>query len=337
MKNKKIHKSNSSSNHHIIKRAREVLKIEAQAVADQIRYLNSTFVDVVQAIHLRTRAGSKVIVMGIGKSGLIGRKIAATLSSTGTPSIFFHPAEGLHGDLGIIQEKDVILALSASGETEEIKKVLPVLKANKFILVAITSEKKSRLARLSDFVISFKVRKEACPLNLSPTASTAAMLALGDALAMALMELRGFKPSDFARLHPGGSLGKKLTMTVKDIMHTGKQNPVVSVESSVREALLEMTRTRMGATHVIDRQGRLIGFFTDGDLRRKLQEKRDLMDQPIKNVMTKNPCTITSGKTLYEALNLIKSRGFDNLPVVDEKGKPVGILDERDLLAEGIS
>lgn len=320
----------------ILNRAREVLKIEAEAITEQISHIDKDFAESVQLIHNAVSNGKKIIVMGIGKSGLIGRKIAATLSSTGTPAIFFHPAEGLHGDLGMIQPGDVLLALSASGETEEIKKVLPLLKQKRLTLISMTCEKNSRLARSSDLVICAFVRKEACPLNLSPTASTTAMLALGDALAMSLMEHKGFKPEDFARLHPGGSLGKKLTMKVKDLMHTGTENPVVHITATVQEALLEMTRTRMGATHIVDGKGRLTGFFTDGDLRRQLQEDKRLLDRPLKNVMTKKPRTITPDKTIYEALQLIQSGGFDNLPVVDRQGRPIGILDERDLLAEGI-
>lgn len=196
--------------------------------------------------------------------------------------------------------------------------------------------KRSRLAGASDVLILLSIRKEACPLNLAPTASTTAMLAVGDALAMSLMEKKGFKPADFARLHPGGTLGKKLLLTVGDLMRRGRDNPVVRASRTVREALLEMTRTRMGATHVVDRTGKLVGFFTDGDLRRSLQSGRDVLNGKLERVMTRRPRTISPESTLHEALDLIKSRGFDNLPVVDKKGRPVGILDERDLLAEGI-
>ena len=324
MKNKK--------SDYILKRAREVLKIEAEAVFSQLSHVGPHWVSIVNAIDQTTKRGGKIVVMGIGKSGIIGRKISATFSSTGTPAIFFHPSEALHGDLGMIQKNDIILALSASGETEEIKKILPVLKQKKMVLISITGNPQSELARLSNYVINSAVSNEACPLNLAPTASTTSMLALGDALAMCLMELKKFKPTDFALLHPGGSLGKKLTLTVKDVMHTGKQNPIVYCDSSVREALLEMTRTRLGATHVVDRKGILKGFFTDGDLRRKLQQDPQLLEYSMTQVMTSKPRTITLDKTLHEALILIRNYGVDNIPVVDSKGKPIGILDERDLL-----
>lgn len=329
-------KKKSSSDAGVLKSAREVLSIEAQAVKDQKAHIDGQFVRAVQILKEVTDSGGQVVVMGIGKSGLIGRKIAATLSSTGTPSLFFHPSEGLHGDLGMIQARDAILALSASGETEEIKKILPTLKERNLPLIALTAKAASRLGRAADVVIRTQVRKEACPMNLTPTASTTAMLALGDALAIALMQKRGFKPSDFARLHPGGSLGKKLFLKVSDLMHKGKENPVVSSDKTVRQALKEMTRTRLGATHVVNGKGELVGFFTDGDLRRKLEKGMDILNRRIKEVMTPNPTTITPDKTLHEALNLLRTRGFDNIPVVDGQGKPVGILDERDLLAEGV-
>ena len=321
----------------VLKRAREVLRIESQAVRDQLRHLDRNFAAAVQVLHETVARGGQIVVMGIGKSGLIGRKIAATLSSTGSPALFFHPAEGLHGDLGAIRERDCVLALSASGETEEIRKILPVLKERRLPLVALTGERRSRLARAADSLVLCTVRREACPLNLAPTASTTAMMALGDAIAMALMEKKGFKPADFARLHPGGALGKKLFMRVKNLMHTGKDNPVVRRDRTVREALLEMTRTRLGATHVVDASGRLVGFFTDGDLRRRLQKDGEVLHRPVEAVMTRRPRTISPDHTLHEALDLIRTLGFDNLPVVDGKGRPVGILDERDLLAEGIA
>ncbi len=316
--------------------AKEVLKLESQAVHDQISHLDSSFNEAVQALIKVTKLGGQVVVMGIGKSGLIARKISATLSSTGTPSFFFHPTEGLHGDLGMIRPTDGVLILSSSGETDEIKKILPLLKERKLLLIALTSEKKSRLAKACDFVLCSKVKKEACPMNLTPTASTTAMLALGDAIAIALMRMKGFKASDFARLHPGGNLGKKLTLTVRELMHTGKNNPIVKIEAHVKDALIEMSRTRLGATNVVNGDGKLVGFFTDGDLRRRLQKDSDLLKKSIREVMTLNPTVITPEKNLHEALILIQGKRFDNLPVVDENGKSIGVLDERDLLAEGI-
>ena len=321
----------------VLRRAREVLRIESRAVSDQVAHLNGRFVKAVETFHETTGRGGQIIVMGIGKSGLIGRKIAATLSSTGTPSVFFHPSEGLHGDLGMIRPGDAVLVLSQSGETDEIKKILPILKDRGLPLVAMTQREGSRLGRQADIVIRTSVRKEACPLNLAPTASTTAMLAMGDALAMALMEKNDFKLQDFARLHPGGSLGKKLNMKVRDVMRKGKDNPIVRKGSTVRTALLVMTRTRLGAAVVVDGGGRLAGFFTDGDLRRKLEKNPDLLSWKIEEAMTRNPRTISADQNLHEALHLLKTRGGDNIPVVNAAGIPVGILDERDLLEEGIS
>ena len=325
------------NNQSILRRAKSVLLIESQAVKDQIRHLDRGFQDAVEAFSLATDRGGQVIVMGVGKSGLIGRKIAATLSSTGTPAVFFHPSDGLHGDLGMIRSGDAVLALSQSGETEEIKKILPILKARKLPLVAMTQGKTSRLGRLADIVIVSSVRKEACPLNLAPTASTTAMLALGDALAMALMESKGFNFRDFALLHPGGAIGKKLALKVGDLMRKGKNNPVVRAGTSVRAALLEMSRTRLGAAGIVDARGKLIGFFTDGDLRRRLQKNPDVLRMKIDSVMSRNPTKVTPEQNIHEALTLLKTRGFDNIPVVNGAGKAVGILDERDLLAQGIA
>ncbi len=321
----------------ILRRAREVLQVESKAVSDQLRHLDAGFVKAVEGIHRVSKSGGQVIVIGMGKSGLIGRKISATLSSTGTPSFFVHPAEGMHGDLGMIRRNDALLVLSASGETEEIKKILPLIKERGEILVAITAVSKSRLARAANHTISCAIRKEACPLNLTPTASTTVMLALGDALAMALMEKKGFKSADFAKLHPGGALGKKLNLKVSDIMRCGGANPVIRESATVREALLEMTRTRMGATHVVNARGIVTGYFTDGDLRRKLQSDSKLLARKIRDVMTRNPRTISPRETLQTALEILRRHGVDNIPVVDEKGRPAGILDERDLLAEGVA
>ena len=322
----------NNKSREILRHAEEVLTIEADAVRYQLKHLDDDFIAAVHSLAAAAQNQRKVIVMGIGKSGLIGRKIAATLSSTGTPAIFFHPSEGMHGDLGMIQSGDVLIALSASGETEEIKKILPVLKDRKLTLIALTSDKNSRLGKSADWVICSAVQREACPLNLAPSASTTAMLALGDALAIAVMKERKFKAEDFARLHPGGSLGKRLSWKVEQVMRKGKENPVVQSGVSVREALLEMTRTQMGATLVINKQGRLTGFFTDGDLRRQLQKNGNILDVKIDRVMTKNPKTISADQTLHEAMEIFKICGCDNAPVIDKSGRPLGILDERDIL-----
>ena len=274
--------------------------------------------------------------MGMGKSGLIGKKITATLSSTGTPAFFLHPAEGILGDVGMMTEGDLVLALSHSGETEEIEKLLPVIRKMNLKLIAITGRPKSKLAKESDLVINVKVEKEACPYNLVPTASTTAMLAMGDALAISLLKRKKFKKEDFARLHPGGVLGKRLLLKVRDIMRKGKDNPVIRQEKTVKEALLVMTETRLGATSIVDSFGKLVGFFTDGDLRRKLQKDEKILNKKIHTVMTRNPKTITHDRLAIEAARMMQEKKFDNIPVVDGKGYPIGIVDERDLLSQGI-
>lgn len=317
----------------ILHRAREVLAIEARAVEDQRRVIGRPFVKAVESI---AQCPGRVVMIGIGKSGLIARKIAATLTSTGTPAVFVHPAEMSHGDWGAVSLHDVVLALSFSGETEEIRKLLPFIRERELKLIVVTGRERSRLAAAAELVLPVRVRKEACPYNLTPTASTTAMVALGDALAMAVMERKGFRASDFARLHPGGMLGKRLQMQVKEIMHRGRNNPVVIDKQSVQEALLVMTKTRLGATSVVNRRGRLVGFFTDGDLRRCLQKNGLTLECSIRTVMTPAPVTIHPDQLASEAAELLKRFHCDNLPVVDQRGRPVGVVDERDLLAEGL-
>ena len=318
----------------LLKRAREVLRIEGMAVLALAKRLDGHFA---QAVERLLRCKGRVVVLGIGKSGLVGRKIAATLSSTGTPALFLHPAEGLHGDLGMIGEHDLALALSYSGETEELKQALAVIKHKRIPIIAMTGRQHSRLARLSDILLFVPVRKEACPYNITPTASTTAMLAMGDALAMCVMERRKFGKEDFARLHPAGTLGKLLTLRVADLMRRGKDNPVVRQEATVQQALAVMTRTRLGATNVVDARGKLVGFFTDGDLRRCLQDDPGMLKRRLSEVMTKDPITVSPDDMAGAAADLIKRYGVDNLPVRGKDGKPVGILDERDLLSEGLA
>lgn len=317
-----------------LRRARQVLRIEAEAVRGLTRVLDGRFTSAVERL---LRCKGRVVVIGIGKSGLVGRKIAATLSSTGTPAIFLHPAEGLHGDLGMLTGQDLVLALSYSGETEELKKLLAAVKHLRVPVVAMTGRLHSRLARAADVVIPVPVRQEACPYNVAPTASTTAMLAMGDALAMCLMERRRFGKADFARLHPAGTLGKLLTLKVKDLMHSGRDNAVVRQDRSVQEALVEMTRTRLGATSVVDGRGRLVGFFTDGDLRRCLQRDPGMLRRRLSQVMTQDPVTVGPDDMASDAARLIKRYAIDNLPVQDQAGRPVGIIDERDLLSEGLA
>lgn len=316
-----------------IEEAKKVLKIEAQTIKNLISTIDRHFE---KAVEMVTACKGRIVVMGMGKSGLIGKKIAATLASTGTPAFFLHPAEGILGDVGMMTEGDLVLALSHSGETEEIEKLLPVIKKMNLKLIAITGRPKSKLAKKSDLVINVKVKEEACPYNLVPTASTTAMLAMGDALAISLLKRKKFKKEDFARLHPGGIIGKRLLLKVRDIMRKGKDNPVIHQKKTVREALLVMTKTRLGATSVIDGSGKLVGFFTDGDLRRRLQKEEKILNKKIHTVMTKNPKTITHDRLAIEAAKMMQEKKFDNIPVVDGKGYPIGIVDERDLLSEGI-
>ncbi len=317
----------------IIKLAKKILITEAKQVLLQTKHINSQFVYAVETI---LNCTGKIIVLGVGKSGLIGRKIAATFSSLNIPSVFLHPVELLHGDLGLIRKEDVILILSYSGETEEIKRVLPILKNFGIKIIAFTKNKTSKLAKAADIVLITKVQKEACPYNIVPTSSTTAMLALGDALGITVAMLKGFKKEDFARVHPAGSLGKQLTLKVKDIMRVGKLVPKVSPETKIKDALLVMTSTKLGATTVVDKKGKLVGYFTDGDFRRWSQKIPDLLNHQIKNYMTKNPKVVSPNELVVNAKEIMKKYNCDNLPVVDKNYKVVGIIDERDILKEGI-
>lgn len=317
-----------------IKIAHDILSVESDAIRNQIKHLDNDFwklCDLVRA------SSGRIVVMGIGKSGLIGRKLAATLSSTGTPSFFLHPVESLHGDIGMITGNDIVLALSYSGETTELNNVFPLLKRLNVILAAFTARPQSRLGKAADFIINCAVKKEACSYNIVPTSSTAALMAMGDALALVVMHMRGFKKEDFARLHPGGTLGRKLIMTVRDLMHHGNMNPKVRPHKKVREVILVMTKYRLGATNVVDARGRLIGFFTDGDLRRHLQTDGTLLNKLIGSVMTKKPLTINPDMLAHDAAQILKTHKFDNIPVVDRKGTSLGVLDERDLMEAGIA
>lgn len=322
-----------SSKLRLIKTAKKVITIEAKQISLQTKHINEQFI---KAVELISSLKGKIVVLGIGKSGLIGRKIASTFSSLNIPSIFLHPIELLHGDLGLIRKEDVVLILSYSGETEEIKKVLPILKNFGIKIISFTGNRNSKLAKFSDIVITTKVQKEACPFNLVPTSSTTAMLVMGDALGISIATSRGFKKEDFARVHPSGSLGKQLTLKVKDIMRTGEELPKVLPDTKVKEALLVMTSTKLGATTVVNKKGKLIGYFTDGDLRRYSQKMDDILNLKIKEVMTKTPKYIKPDDLVIVAKELMKQYNCDNLPVVDSQHRVVGIIDERDILKEGI-
>ena len=314
--------------------AKETLETESKAVRDQIKHLDENFD---KAVLLIKNCKDRVVVMGLGKSGLIGRKISATMSSIGIPSVFLHPSESLHGDLGSLMKGDVAIMLSYSGETGEIKRVMPVLSAMKIKVIVMTGKPKASVWQNSDCIIDCSVEKEACPYNLAPTSSTTAMLAMGDALALTVSKLKGFTKESLALFHPLGAIGKRLTMQVKDIMRRGKQNPLVAQNASVEDALLVMTGTRVGAAIIVNAQGKLIGFFTDGDLRRHLQKDEKILKRKIAEIMTKNPRTVDPAMMAVDAAKILKEYNIDNIPVVDASGKPLGILDQGDLLAEGIS
>ena len=316
-----------------IQRAIDTLNIEAEAVKEQIKHLDEQFI---KAVSLIENISGRVVIIGLGKSGHIGRKIAATMASIGVPAIYLHPAECLHGDLGMIMNNDVVIMISYSGETEEIKQVLPVIHKMNVKIIAITGKIKSEVWKDCEAIIDSSVQKEACPYNLAPTSSTTALLALGDALALVISERKGFKKEDFAIFHPLGAIGnkiKRLTMQVKEIMRKGKANPVVKDTSRVQDALLVMTGTRVGATSVVDKDGKLVGFFTDGDLRRQIQLHDNLLKKNISEVMTKNPSTLTPNMLVADAQKILQEKNIDNIPVIDEEHKPIGILDERDLFS----
>jgi arabinose-5-phosphate isomerase len=318
----------------IFKIAKATLESEAQAVKDQLKHLDSNFKE---AVSLIKDCKGHVVVVGLGKSGLVGRKISATMSSIGIPSVFLHPAEGLHGDLGMIMSDDVVIMLSYSGETEELKRLLPTLIKMKVVIIAMTGKPKALIWKDIDCIIDCSVEKEACPYNLAPTSSTTALLAMGDVLALTVSNLKGFKKENLAVLHPLGAIGKRLTMHVGDLMRKGKQNPVVKQNVNVEDAIIVMTSTRVGAVSIVDDTGKIVGFFTDGDLRRHLYSDEKLLKKNITSVMTKSPKVITSNILAIEAAEVLKKYNIDNIPVVDEDRKPIGILDQGDLLAEGIA
>ncbi len=322
-----------ANQNNYIELAREVLQIESEAVLAQEQVLDETFE---RACDLLLHCEGRVVVTGMGKSGHIGSKVAATLASTGTPAFFVHPGEASHGDLGMITRQDVVLALSFSGETGEIISLMPVIKRLGVPLISITGAAQSTLASMSDVHLHLIVEKEACPMNLAPTASTTATLALGDAIAISLLTAKGFAKEDFALSHPGGSLGRRLLLHVDDIMHVDDDFPAVSSDTLIRDALLEMTRSRLGMTTVIAADDSLLGIFTDGDLRRTLEAQVNVHETTIAEVMTRNCTTVTSGTLAFEALRIMEEKKINGLIIVDDKQKPVGALNMYDLLKAGV-
>jgi len=308
--------------------ARKVLEIEAKALSDLVARLDERFT---RAVELLMDCRGRVVVAGMGKSGLVGQKISATLSSTGTPSFFLHPAEALHGDLGRLVRHDVLLALSYSGETEELLRLLDTVKRLDIPLIALTGNVSSTLAQASDVVIDVGIRQEACPLGLAPTASTTAMLAMGDALAMAVLEKRGFDEEDYAALHPGGGLGVRLRR-VENVMHTGEQVPAVAPETRMPDVIYEMSRKGMGHAAVVTHQGRLLGIISDGDLRRILQREGDrALSLTAQDCMTRSPVTISRAELATKALSLMEGRKITSLLVIDAEGKLEGVVHIHDL------
>lgn len=315
------------------KLGRQVIDLETQAVAALAGRIDQAFAE---AGRLILQCSGRVIVVGMGKSGHIGGKIAATLASTGTPAFFVHPGEASHGDLGMITTKDIVIAISNSGETSEILTIIPIIKRMGVKLIAFTGRHDSTLGMQADVALNVGVGKEACPLNLAPTSSTTATLAMGDALAVALLETRGFTEEDFARSHPGGSLGKRLLLYVEDLMHKGSAIPVTQEVASLTAALLEMTGKGLGMTAVADSQGKLAGIFTDGDLRRVLNNNPDISRIGIQDVMTRNPVVGRPMMLAAEAVALMESRKINGLIIVDDERKIVGALNMHDLLRAGV-
>ncbi|MGB9151328.1 MAG: KpsF/GutQ family sugar-phosphate isomerase [Burkholderiales bacterium] len=323
----------TAANQKILNLARDVLAIEARAVEDLTAHIDENFI---AAHQLMLKCRGRIVVSGMGKSGHIANKIASTLSSTGTPSFFMHPGEAGHGDLGMIAPDDVLLVLSNSGESDELLAIVPLLKRRGSKLISMTGNRNSSLAREADVHLYAGVEKEACPLNLAPTASTTAALALGDALAVTLLDARGFSADDFARTHPGGALGRKLLVHVSDIMHSGAELPVVPQGATLSDALLEMTQKGLGMTAVVDRNRKLVGIFTDGDLRRTLEKPVDIKQISILDVMGKRPKTIRAGRLAAEAAQLMQQYKILSMLVTDEEGRLEGAFTMHDLLRAGV-
>jgi arabinose-5-phosphate isomerase len=319
----------------IIERAKRVLTIEAEAIQQLVDRINEDFV---RAVELILACEGKVVVTGVGKSGIVGQKLASTLASTGTPAFFLHPTEGIHGDLGMLEKKDIVLAISNSGETDELSQILPIIKRYGNKLIVLTGGANSTLAQAGDVILDVSVQEEACPLGLAPTASTTAALAMGDALAVALLEKRGFNKEDFAILHPGGRLGKRLLLKVSDLMHVDDEFPKVYEDTLMKEAVVEITSKRLGVTGVMNEREELVGVITDGDLRRTLERYPDLLERTAAEVMTKNPKWIEADTLAAQAVQQMEEHAITSLFVIDKAGEriPRGILHLHDLLKAGV-
>ena len=318
---------------NFIEQGLRVLDVERQALSDIAQYVDENFHNACQLMY---DCEGRIIVIGMGKSGHIGNKIAATLASTGSPAFFVHPGEASHGDLGMITKNDVVMLISNSGETSEVLNIIPVLKRLGAKMIAMTGNPQSTMATLANVHVCIKVEKEACSLGLAPTSSTTATLAMGDAMAVALLEARGFTADDFALSHPGGSLGKRLLLTLKDVMHSGANTPIIDVSQTVKDALIEMSAKGLGMTAIVDENQQLVGLFTDGDLRRILEQRIDIHTTQIDVVMTKSCTTATQDILAAEALNIMERKRINGLIVVNEKNQPIGALNMQDLLKAGV-
>lgn len=320
---------------NILNIAKKVLEIEAKAVSSLIEKLNNSFED---AVNIIFNCKGRVVVTGMGKSGLIGKKIAATLASTGTPAFFLHPAEAGHGDLGMVTSRDVILALSNSGETDEIVSLIPYLKRFNVTIIALTGNPLSTLAKNSDVNLDISIQEEACPFGVVPTASTTAAIAMGDALAIAILVKKGFKEEDFANFHPWGSLGKKLLIRVKDLMHTESAIPIISDSMNMTQAIIEISSKRLGVTIVADDNKKILGVITDGDLRRGIEKYgKDFFDMKPAEIMTKNPKTISEEELAAKALSIMERFSITSLIVPDNEGRAKGIIHIHEILKKGIA
>ncbi len=316
----------------IIKEAKKVLRIEAEGILGLADRIDDNFPKMVELI---CRSKGRLIISGIGKSGLVGRKIVATLNSTGTRSLFLHPAEAMHGDLGMVDSDDIFLALSNSGETDELNILIPTIRKIGCTIIAFTGNKTSTLGKHSDIIIDVAVKREACPMGLAPTASSTALLAMGDALAVALINKKHFKSSDFKKIHPGGFLGQRLSSRVQDMMLTGTSVPQVPEGTTMIDAVKEINRLELGVTLVISSDETLVGIITDGDLRRLIAKNESIVDLTVEDVMTKNPRTVALNSPAYDALNMMEKHQITVLPITDAKGKVRGILHLHDILGKG--
>ncbi|MDD4870326.1 MAG: KpsF/GutQ family sugar-phosphate isomerase [Kiritimatiellae bacterium] len=316
---------------NFVKRAQEIINLETQGLKKVRSSLGREFTQAVELILKCLKNRKKIVVTGMGKNLHIAQKISATLASTGSTSVVLNPAQAMHGDLGIINNGDILLALSYSGESEELVMLVPSIKRMDVRIISVTGNRNSALGKCSDVVIPVTIEREACPFNMAPTVSTTVTLAVGDALAMVLLEARGFRKEDYAKLHPGGAIGRSLLLRVSDIMRTGKRIAIIRKGAKVKDALVAMTRARAGSASVLDNRNRLLGIFTDGDLRRHIPKQSNLMNLPIEKVMTRNPVTVTGEELAVDVLKIFEKHNIDDLPVVDNMKRLIGYVDIQDL------